>query len=141
MVQLLRCFEVYAHTICFFAARPHAALQLHEALIRYRIRLMDFSLIYDFDSIRTYHYAFMAKRILSGQDNPVAWLQEDYHYQHYLVPKPTEYSQANLPLICSAESGNEDAFSPYHDGTSTFHSASDGDTRHGRVSWLHEIGG
>ena len=23
MVQLLRCFEVYAHAICFFAARPH----------------------------------------------------------------------------------------------------------------------
>ena len=36
MVQLLRCFEVYAHAICFFAARPYVALQLHEALVRYR---------------------------------------------------------------------------------------------------------
>ena len=46
MVQLLRCFEVYAHAICFFASRPHVALQLHEALVRYRIRLLGFSLIF-----------------------------------------------------------------------------------------------
>lgn len=51
-VELLRCFEVYAHAICFFAARAHVALELHDALIRYRIRLMDFSLMYRFDSVR-----------------------------------------------------------------------------------------
>ena len=78
MVQLLRCFEVYGHAICFFAAKPHVALQLHDALVRYRVRLMDFSLTYNFASIRTYHYAFMAKRILSRQDDPIAWLSEDY---------------------------------------------------------------
>ena len=72
MVQLLRCFEVYAHAICFFAARPQVALELHDALVRYRIRLMDFSLTFSFESIRTYHYAFMGDRILRGQDDPAA---------------------------------------------------------------------
>ena len=105
MVQLLRCFEVYGHAICFFAARPHVALQLHDALVRYRVRLMDFSLTYNFASIRTYHYAFMAKRILSRQDDPIAWLSEDYQCQHYLVPKPSQQMQANLPGRSSASGG------------------------------------
>ena len=56
----------YGHAICFFAARPHVALELHEALVQYRLRLMEFSHTYYFNSIRTYHYAFMAKRILRG---------------------------------------------------------------------------
>lgn len=105
MVQLLRCFEVYAHAICFFAKRPHVALELHEALVRYRIRLMDFSLTYSFDSIRIYHYAFMGQRILCEQDDPVAWLAEDYHCRHYLIPKPAKQLQANLPGKTSASGG------------------------------------
>ena len=105
MVQLLRCFEVYAHAICFFAARPQVALDLHEALVRYRIRLMDFSLTYYFDSVRTYHYAFMANRILKGQDDPVAWLSDDSHCRHYLIPKPPKQSQANSTGKASAPSG------------------------------------
>ena len=96
MVQLLRCFDVYTHAICFFAARPHTALQLHEALLRYRVRLMDFSLRYYFDSIRTYHYVFMANRILRGQDDPVAWLSEDYGCKLYLVPKPPKQNHRFL---------------------------------------------
>ena len=107
MVQLLRCFEVYAHAICFFAARPHVALELHEALVRYRVRLMDFSLHYSFQSIRNYHYAFMSKRILSKQDDPVAWLSEDYQCQHYLVLKTSQQLQANL-------TGRPSASSSYH---------------------------
>ena len=87
MVQLLRCFEVYAHAICFFAARPNVALDLHEALIRYRVRLMDFSLYYSFISIRNYHYAFMSKRILRRQDDPVVWLLEDPECRYYLILK------------------------------------------------------
>ena len=87
MVQLLRCFEVYVHAICYFAARPNVALDLHEALIRYRVRLMDFSLHYSFISIRNYHYAFMSKRILSRQDDPVVWLSEDQECRQYLTSK------------------------------------------------------
>ena len=97
MIQLMRCFEVYGHAICFFAAKPQVAWQLHEALVRYRIRLMDFSLHFNFISIRTYHYAFMARRILSGQDDPAAWLAEDYQCQHYLILKTSQQLQANLP--------------------------------------------
>ncbi len=37
--QLLRCFDVYCQAICYFAARPHVALSLYEALIDYQIRL------------------------------------------------------------------------------------------------------
>ena len=105
MVQLLRCFEVYGYAICFFTARPHVALQLHDALVRYRLRLMDFSLHFTFVSIRTYHYAFMAKRMLSRQDDPVAWLSEDYECQHYLVIKTSQQLQANLPGRPSASGG------------------------------------
>ena len=66
MTELLRVFEVYVYVICFFAARPYVALELYEALTRYRIRLLDFSLIYRFDSVRTYYYTFMGNRILKA---------------------------------------------------------------------------
>ena len=114
MVQLLRGFEVYAHAICFFAARPHVALQLHEALVRYRVRLMDFSLHYSFHSIRTYHYTFMGKRILTRQDDPVAWLSEDYECRHYLVPKTSQQLQANIPGKTSAPGGPSGGFLSYN---------------------------
>lgn len=105
MVQLFRCFEVYAHAICFFAVRPEVALELHDALVRYRIRLMDFSLTFSFESIRTYHYAFMGDRILRGRDDPAAWLSDGYHFRQYLVPKPPKQLQANLPGKPSASGG------------------------------------
>ena len=111
MVQLLRCFEVYAHAICFFAARPHVALAMHDALVRYQIRLMDFSLTYYFESVWTYHYAFMANRILRGQDDPVAWLSDDYQCQHYLIPKPPKQLQANSAGKTSASSASKGVLS------------------------------
>ena len=92
---------MYSHAICWFASRPHVALDLHEALLQYRSRLRGFSLTYQFDSIRTYHHAFMTKRIFRGQDDPVAWLTEDYRLQHCLVPKQ-KYTQAGLPSKTSA---------------------------------------
>ena len=95
MAQLLSAFEVYGHATCFFAARPHVALQLYDALARYRLRLIEFSRTFSFKSIRTYHYVFMAKRILSSQDDSIVWLSEDYQCQHYLVPRQKQL-QANL---------------------------------------------
>ena len=64
ITELLRIFEVYVYAICFFTARPYVALELYEALTRYRIRLLDFSLIYRFNSVRTYYYTFIDNRIL-----------------------------------------------------------------------------
>ena len=61
MVQLMRCFEVYGHAIYFFAIRPYVALELYEALVRYRVRLIEFSTAFSFDSIRIYYYVFMGK--------------------------------------------------------------------------------
>lgn len=75
--QLLRCFEVYAAAICYFAARPHVALQIEEALRDYRIRVSDFAIYYRFESIRSYHYAYMSARMFNGQDIPTAWSTED----------------------------------------------------------------
>ena len=98
MIELLRPFEVYAHAICFFAARPYVALELHEALMNYRIRLMEFSAIYTFKSVRTYQYAFMGDRVLKGQDDPEGWLDDSYRYRQYLVPRPvTSNTTGNIP--------------------------------------------
>lgn len=91
--QLLRCFDVYCMAICHYAARPHVALKLHEALIEYRIRLSDFSVHYRFDSIRAYHYAFMSARILNGQDDSMAWSTEDMVCFNYLIRKMTNDSK------------------------------------------------
>ena len=66
IAELLRTFEVYTHAICFFTVRPYIALDLHEALIRYRIRLLNYNLIYRFDSVRIYHYTFIGNRILKA---------------------------------------------------------------------------
>ena len=85
--QLLRGFDVYCQAICYFAARPHVALSLHEALIDYRIRLSDFSIHYRFDSIRQYHYSFMSARILNGQDDPIAWSTESMRCFNFLIRK------------------------------------------------------
>ena len=66
IIELLRIFEVYVYIICFFTVRLHVALKLYEALTRYRICLLDFSLIYRFNSVRTYYYTFIGNRILKA---------------------------------------------------------------------------
>ena len=71
MVHLIRCFEVYGAAICHFA-HPSVALRLQEALCDYRIRLAELSMLYRFDTVREYNYAFIAARILHGQDDPDA---------------------------------------------------------------------
>lgn len=117
MTEFLRSFaKVYTHTICFFAARPHVALELHKDLIRYRIRLMDLSLIYRFDSVRTYHYAFMGRRMLSAQDDPIAWRSEDYNCTYYLIPRPKQAVQTN-----SAGKGTATSSMPVNAVESTAH--------------------
>ena len=59
IAELLRIFEVYTYAIYFFIVRPYIALDLYKALIRYRIRLLDYNLIYRFDSMRIYYYTFI----------------------------------------------------------------------------------
>ena len=66
IVELLRSFKVYYYTIYFFVIRPYIALNLYNALVRYRIRLIDFSLIYRFNLVRVYYYTFIGDRILKG---------------------------------------------------------------------------
>ena len=95
--QLLRCFDVYCQAICHFAARPHVALKLHKALIDYRIRVSDFSVHYRFDSIRAYFYAFMAARMINGQDDPLGWMTEDPVLYNNLIRKTTLTINDNRP--------------------------------------------
>ena len=131
MMQLLRCFEVYAHAICYFAARPHVALKLHEALISYRIRLSDFSGVYRFDSIRIYHYSFMAARILHGQDDPVAWATENPTIFQYLVPKAT------TAVDSKAYSGNAAGKSTTAGGNGTCNNFNNGHCSYERCKYSH----
>ena len=86
MVHLLRCFEVYGAAICHFA-HPGIAFRLQEALCEYRIRLAELSTLYRFDTVREYHYAFMAARMLHGQDDPQAWQARDDRCYDLLVRK------------------------------------------------------
>ena len=71
IIYLIRCFEVYGAAIYYFAY-PSVALRLQEALCNYQIRLAELLILYRFDTVREYNYAFMATRILYGQDNPDA---------------------------------------------------------------------
>ncbi len=86
MVHLLRCFEVYGQAVCYYAV-PTVALRLQEALSDYRVRLAELSIHYKFDSIRAYHHAFMNTRIITAQDDPIAWSIEDRRCNDLLVRK------------------------------------------------------
>ena len=91
MVHLLRCFEVYGQAICHFA-HPGMALRLQEALCDYRIRLAELSMVYRFDTVREYSYAFMSDRILNGQDDPPAWTAGDDRCYDLLIRKQSRVS-------------------------------------------------
>lgn len=96
LIQLKRCFYVYGFAICYFAARPHVALQLHEALTDHRIRLSDLSVHCRFDAIRYYHHAFVSARILNRQDDPMAWSTDNQGCSDLLVRKT--FSQAEFAV-------------------------------------------
>ena len=68
-------------------------------------KTLDFSLMYRFDSVRTYQYASMGDRILRGLDDPVTWISDDTHCRQYLIPKPPKQLQANMPGKTSASGG------------------------------------
>lgn len=87
MVDLLRCFEVYCQIVLHYA-HPSVFVQLQRDLSSYRIRLMRLSYEYPFGSILRYHYAFMTARMLYGQDDPIAWVTEDYRCAHLLAREP-----------------------------------------------------
>ena len=59
--QLLRRFEVWGHTICR-CTQPAVTYSLQKALPDHRIRLSNWSVIYTFESMRTYQYSFIAAR-------------------------------------------------------------------------------
>ena len=50
----------------------HEEDPLQQSLSQYRVRLIEMSVIYKFDSIRVYNATFIRTRILLGQDDQEA---------------------------------------------------------------------
>ena len=76
MAHMLLCLEIYGQIVLHFSS-PAMLAPLQESLSRYRVRLIEMSVIYKFDSIKAYNATFMRTRILCGQDDPRAWALED----------------------------------------------------------------
>ena len=88
IIVLLRAFHVYTQILIFLAA-PGNKLQLQLALDRYAEHLMMLWEMYNWDSVRAYHFNFHQARILEGIDDPVAWKTPDHELKQYLlVPHP-----------------------------------------------------
>ena len=70
MSHLLLCMEIYGQIVLHFSAKSLLD-PLQQSFSQYRVRLLEMSVIYKFDSIRAYNATFMRTRILLGQDDPV----------------------------------------------------------------------
>ena len=84
--HLLLCLEIYGQIVLHFAKDSRLG-PLQQSFSEYRVRLIEMSVIYKFDSVREYNETFMRTRILLGQDDPVAWALEDRRCFDRLVPK------------------------------------------------------
>ena len=71
MAHMLLCLEVYSQIVLHFSAVSLLG-PLQQSLSQYRVRLIEMSVVYKFDSIRTYNAIFMRTRILLGQDDAAA---------------------------------------------------------------------
>ena len=115
MSHLLLCLEVYGQILLHFSAK--AVLDpLQQSLSQYRVRLLEMSVIYKFDSIRMYNAAFMRARILLGQDDATAWGLEDRRCSDLLVRKmglgetskaPTNAASKSFPPVGICRNFNE----------------------------------
>ena len=99
MAHMLLCMEIYGQIVLHFFNSAILGL-LQEALLKYRVRLIEMSVIYKFDSIKTYNAIFMRTRILLGQDDPQVWAREDEHCRDLLVRK-LALSETSKPLMNS----------------------------------------
>ena len=97
MAHLLLCMEIYGQVILHFS-KDSKLDPLQRALSQYRVRLIEMSVIYKFDSIRNYNATFMRTRILFGQDDPATWILEDRRCCDLLVRKvgPGETTKPTL---------------------------------------------
>ena len=94
MAHMLLCMEIYGQIVLHFSNSAILG-PLQEALSKYRVRLIEMSVIYKFDSIKAYNATFIRTRILLGQDDPQAWAREDGHCRDLLMRKlaPSEISK------------------------------------------------
>ena len=94
VAHMLLCLEIYGQIVLHFS-NVSIRGPLQESLSKYRVRLIEMSVIYKFDSIKAYNATFMRTRILRGQDDPKAWACEDRLCCDLLVRKlgPSEASK------------------------------------------------
>ena len=107
MSHLLLCIEIYGQIVLHFSASS-LRYPLQQALSQYRVRLLEMSVIYKFESIRTYNIAFMRTRLLVGQDDPAAWMLEDRRCYDTLVRKAnmSETSKASANVATKSSSSS-----------------------------------
>ena len=103
MSYLLLCLEVYGQILLHFSAK--AVLDsLQQSLSQYRVRLLEMSVIYKFDSIRIYNAVFMRARILLSQDDITAWGLEDRRCSDLLVRKMGLSETSKAPTNAASKS-------------------------------------
>ena len=84
VIHMLLCLEIYGQIVLHFS-QVSILGPLQEALSYYRVRLIEKSVIYKFDSIKAYNATFIRARILYGQDNPQAWVRKNDRCNDLLV--------------------------------------------------------
>ena len=105
VAHLLLCLEIYGQIVLHFS-NSFLLGPLQEALSKYRVRLIEMSVIYKFDSIKAYNATFMRTRILRGQDDPVAWAREDRLCCDLLVRKLGLNETSKAPMNSASKSSS-----------------------------------
>ena len=120
MAHLLLCLEIYGQIVLFFSIKGWRE-PLQESLSQYRVRLIEMSVIYKFDSIRAYNATFMRTRILLGQDDHKAWALEDRRCYDLLVRKVglNEASKSHSGVAAKSSSPGQGICRNFNDGKCT----------------------
>lgn len=82
--KLRLCVENYGQIVCHFAP-PASKISLQRALSSFRMKLMDYSEVYTFQSVREWCFCFIATSIELGADDPLVWMNVAPELQHRLV--------------------------------------------------------
>lgn len=97
-MAMMMSFEIYSQIICA-SAPPTTVLDLHYALVDYRLTLHELVGIYIFQSVVNFHIAFIQTRIFRGQDNPQGWRESLMPFYHKLRKiEPTARAAAPIQV-------------------------------------------
>ena len=118
--HMLLYLEIYSQIVLHFSAVSLLS-PLQQSLSQYRVRLIEMSVVYKFDSIRAYNATFMRTRILLGQDDAAAWALENRQCCDLLVRKTSlnEVNKASLSLPSRSYSSDLDICRNFNEGRYT----------------------